>query len=63
MFMKLLRNLFLLILLFLLVDVGRYLVVPNIAELQTANPRTTAFMEFRKARWERDGVDRRIQQR
>lgn len=61
--MKLLRNLFLLILLFLLVDVGRYLVVPNIAELQTTNPRTTAFMEFRKAQWERDGVDRRIQQR
>ena len=61
--MKLLRNLFLFILFVLLVDVGRYFVAPNVSELKTVNPETTAFMESRKAQWRRDGIDRTISQR
>ncbi|HHE31610.1 MAG TPA: monofunctional biosynthetic peptidoglycan transglycosylase [Chlorobaculum parvum] len=61
--MKLLRNLFLFILFVLLVDVGRYLVAPNVAELKTVNPETTVFIKSRKAQWRRDGIDRTITQR
>lgn len=61
--MKILGNLLLLIVLFFAVDVGRYFFVPDIAALKTVNPSSTAFMEYRQAEWEREGLDRQIRQR
>lgn len=61
--MKLLRNAFLLILVFLVADVGRYALYPDISKLAVTNPEKTAFMEFREAEWKRDGLDKKVQQR
>ncbi|NTV24887.1 MAG: monofunctional biosynthetic peptidoglycan transglycosylase [Chlorobiaceae bacterium] len=61
--MKFLRNAFLLILLFLVVDVGRYAVYPDISKLAVSNPGNTAFMEYREAEWRREGRDLKIRQR
>lgn len=61
--MKLLRNLFLLILLFLVVDVGRYAFYPDVAGLAVRNPEKSAFMEYREAEWRREGIDRKVRQR
>lgn len=61
--MKLLRNLILLVLLVVAVDIARYAVYPDIAGLADANPEKTAFMEYREAQWRRAGVDKSIKQR
>jgi monofunctional biosynthetic peptidoglycan transglycosylase len=61
--MKLIRNAFLLILLFLVLDVGRYAVYPDVAGLEVRNPEKSAFMEYREAEWRREGLDRKIRQR
>jgi monofunctional biosynthetic peptidoglycan transglycosylase len=52
------------ILLFLVIDIGRYAVYPNIGRLVDENPTKTAFMEYREAEWQREGFsDKRIRQR
>lgn len=61
--MKLLKNAFLLIVLFLVVDIGRYAIYPDISKLAVHNPGKTAFMEYREAEWRREGDDRTIRQR
>ena len=61
--MKLLRNAVLLILLFIVVDVGRYFFIPDIARLAHTNPGKTAFMEYREAEWRSEGRDKTIEQR
>ena len=61
--MKLLRNAVLLILLFIVVDVGRYFFIPDIARLAHTNPGKTAFMEYREAEWRSEGRDKTIKQR
>ena len=62
--MKLLRNIVVIVSLFLVVDIARYLVYPDVGRLVTENPSTTAFMEYREAQWKSEGLDdRKIRQR
>jgi monofunctional biosynthetic peptidoglycan transglycosylase len=61
--MKLIRNALLLIVLFLVVDIARYAVYPDVSKLADTNPEKTAFMEYREAEWKRDGLDKTIRQR
>lgn len=43
------------IVLFLVVDVGRYALYPDVSELVNKNPIPTAFMEYRKEQWADEG--------
>ncbi|NTU68361.1 MAG: monofunctional biosynthetic peptidoglycan transglycosylase [Chlorobiaceae bacterium] len=62
--MKLFRNALLLFVLFLVVDIARYAVYPDVAKLAETNPPKTAFMEYREAEWRREGlVDKKVRQR
>ncbi|HWR02272.1 MAG TPA: monofunctional biosynthetic peptidoglycan transglycosylase [Chlorobaculum sp.] len=61
--MKFLRNAILLLVLFLVVDVARYAVYPDVSTLVKSNPGKTAFMEYREAQWRQDGLDKTIHQR
>lgn len=45
-----------------LLDVGRYLVWPPVAFLARENPKTTAFMEYRRDEWAAQGKARKIEQ-
>lgn len=45
------KYLFLLLLLGGIIDVGRYVVYPNISDLKEINPVPTAFMEYRQEEW------------
>ncbi|MFR8054348.1 MAG: monofunctional biosynthetic peptidoglycan transglycosylase [Bilophila wadsworthia] len=38
--------------LFLMLDIGRYLVWPPVGWLETEQPRTTSFMEYRQEQWQ-----------
>jgi monofunctional biosynthetic peptidoglycan transglycosylase len=60
--MRVLRNAFLLILLFLVVDVARYFFIPDISRLAVTNPGKTAFMLYREAEWRNEGSDRTVRQ-
>ena len=60
--MRVLRNAFLLILLFLVADVARYFFIPDISRLAVTNPGKTAFMEYREAGWRNEGSDRTVRQ-
>jgi monofunctional biosynthetic peptidoglycan transglycosylase len=60
--MRVLRNAFLLILLFLVVDVARYFFIPDISRLAVTNPGKTAFMEYREAEWRNEGSERTVRQ-
>ncbi|MEI7694933.1 MAG: monofunctional biosynthetic peptidoglycan transglycosylase [Chlorobium sp.] len=49
---------------FFLLDVGRYFFYPDIERLVDENPEKTAFMEFREAEWQQEGLsDKKISQR
>ncbi|NTW51548.1 MAG: monofunctional biosynthetic peptidoglycan transglycosylase [Chlorobiaceae bacterium] len=61
--MKFLRNAILLLVLFLVVDVARYAVYPDVSRLVKTNPGKTAFMEYREAEWRKEGLDKTISQR
>ncbi len=62
--MKMLRNIVLLIVLFLVVDIARFAVYPDVSKLADTNPGKTAFMEYREAEWRREGLlDKRVHQR
>jgi len=61
--MKFLRNAILLLVLFLVVDVARYAVYPDVSSLVKKNPDKTAFMEYREDQWRQDGLDKTIRQR
>jgi len=62
--MRVLKKIFiifpLLIILYFIADVGRYLVFPNIASLKEDKPGKTAFMEYREEMWRRQGIDKKI---
>jgi monofunctional biosynthetic peptidoglycan transglycosylase len=50
--------------LLLTLDVGRYFFYPDVDLLLDENPTKTAFMEYREAEWQRDGLDdKRIEQK
>lgn len=62
--MKFFRTVAGLLILFLVVDIGRYSVVPDVGRLVDENPAKTAFMESREAEWRRDGLlDKKIEQK
>jgi monofunctional biosynthetic peptidoglycan transglycosylase len=62
--MKPLRIIFIILLLLFAVDVGRYFFYPNVEELVDHNPSKTAFMEYREAEWQREGLtDKKIEQK
>lgn len=43
-------------------DVGRYLVWPDVERLKKENPKTTAFMEYRREQWEGQGKQKKVDQ-
>jgi monofunctional biosynthetic peptidoglycan transglycosylase len=60
--MKLIRNLAGLLVLFLVVDIGRYAVFPDIGRLALTNPGKTAFMKYREAQWRKEGIEKSVKQ-
>ena len=62
--MKLFRIISSILLLLLVADIGRYLVSPDVGRLAEENPAKTAFMEYREAEWQREGLtDKKIDQK
>ena len=51
---------FLLIATYLIVDVGRYFIYPNVASLKKSCPKKTAFMKYREKVWQEQGIKRKI---
>lgn len=49
--MSKLKLLFILLILGGIIDIGRYLIYPNISDLKDINPTPTAFMEYRQEEW------------
>jgi monofunctional biosynthetic peptidoglycan transglycosylase len=49
-----------LILTYLIIDVGRYFIYPNVASLKKSCPKKTAFMEYREKIWAEKGIKRKI---
>jgi monofunctional glycosyltransferase len=45
---------------YLIADVGRYFIYPNVAYLKKNCPRKTAFMEYREKVWKEKGIKRKI---
>jgi monofunctional glycosyltransferase len=46
-----------------LIDIGRYLVYPNVSDLRDLKPIPTAFMEYREAEWAEQNRDMQITQK
>lgn len=60
------RNIALGLALFLSLDIGRYLLWPPVGRLETENPETTSFIEYRKEQWEagrKDGKSLRVRRK
>ncbi len=45
---------------YLIVDIGRYLIYPNVSSLKKKNPGKTAFMEYREDTWLKKGIRKKI---
>lgn len=60
---KTLKISFIIVALFLLVDIGRYVFIPDVAELKKSNPIPSSFMEYRMAQWKEEGSDKKITQK
>jgi monofunctional glycosyltransferase len=62
--MRLLKRLifiiFLLIVTYFVVDIGRYFIYPDIASLKKSMPGKTAFMEYREEMWQKKGIKKKI---
>ena len=62
--MTVVRKIFIVILVivaaFLIVDIGKYLVYPNVSSLKRKNPGKTAFMEYREDTWLKKGIKRKV---
>jgi len=50
----------LLVLIFFVIDIGRYFIFPDIAMLKNNRPQKTAFMEYREEAWKKQGMKKRI---
>lgn len=48
------------VLIFLVLDIGRYFIYPNVADLAQNNPRKTAFMEYREKSWQARGIKKKF---
>jgi monofunctional biosynthetic peptidoglycan transglycosylase len=59
-----LKKIFLIVLLlaaaYLIVDIGRYFIYPNVAALQKKRPDKTAFMVYREDSWQKKGIKKKI---
>ncbi len=53
----------LIITLVLLADISVYFVYPDVSALKKAHLKETAFMEYRKKQWEKEGADKKIVQK
>jgi monofunctional biosynthetic peptidoglycan transglycosylase len=51
---------FILLLLGGVIDIGRYLLYPNVSDLREINPIPTAFMEYRQTQWAEENRDKMI---
>jgi monofunctional biosynthetic peptidoglycan transglycosylase len=45
---------------YFIVDIGRYFIYPNVADLKKNCPRKTAFMEYREQIWKEKGIKKKI---
>ncbi len=54
---------FIVVSLFLLIDIGRYIFIPDVAELKKINPIPSSFMQYRMAQWKEEGLDKNITQK
>ena len=50
------------VVLFFVIDIGRYFVYPKVADLKTNRPGKTAFMEYREDSWRSQGMEKQILQ-
>ncbi len=58
------RVIIIILLVFFVVDVGRYFFYPDVQQLLDQNPAKTAFMEYREAEWRREGLyDKKVNQK
>lgn len=48
------------LLVWLILDVGWFMLWPDVSILATENPETTAFMEYRKAQWQEAGAEKKL---
>lgn len=60
MWKKIILGVALVLVVFVVIDVGRYFFYPNVADLQTNRPAKTAFMEYREDVWESSGIKKKI---
>lgn len=60
---KILAGLAFLLAAVLTLDIGRYLVWPDVSRLKKEQPVKTSYMEFREKQWRRDGIPKRIVRR
>ncbi|MDD2697588.1 MAG: monofunctional biosynthetic peptidoglycan transglycosylase [Arcobacteraceae bacterium] len=60
---KTLKYSFVAVILFLLVDVGRYAIYPDVSDLKKTNPIPSSFMQYRMEQWKEDGLDKQIKQK
>ena len=62
--MRVLKNILillpLLIIVYFIVDIGRYFIFPDIASLKEDKPGKTAFMEYREEMWQEKGIEKEI---
>jgi monofunctional biosynthetic peptidoglycan transglycosylase len=62
--MKVLKRLLLFLMIivaaFMIIDIGRYFIYPNVALLQKNRPGKTAFMEYREETWRQKGIKKKI---
>jgi monofunctional glycosyltransferase len=57
---KIILVLIILVAAYFIVDVGRYLVYPNVASLKKKHPSKTAFMNYREETWKKKGIKKNI---
>ncbi len=61
--MKIFFKIVLVVFVLMLLDILRYLIMPDVAALKLDNPIPTAFMEYREAQWADENRDMKIDQR
>ncbi len=54
---------FIIVSIFLLVDIGRYVFIPDVNELKKTNPLPSSFMQYRMEQWKDEGLDKNITQK
>lgn len=48
------------IIMFLMVDVGRYFIYPSVGELKKSRPGKTSFMQYREDTWKKKGIKKKV---